>query len=176
MRSINICLALPFFIGSVAYSRPTLLTVEHNEPAIAFNSFELREQTTRAFLPGCTWPDVLQGTGWFPATFYSRTQATAIDSNTVSFKIVKRSQLAAYCGAVTDNVANNISFTIPHKDTGLDIYGSIPFTLGTSNPSQANVECRYVQAENESHGQYFCDNASLSADGELVINLKLIME
>ncbi len=170
---LKICLPLLLCFASAAFSRPKSVTVIFDEATMIFNSLELREQTTRALLPGCTWPDVLQGTGWFPATFYSSTQPTSIDSTTVKFNLVKRTALASYCGAVTDNVANSISFIFPIVETGRDAYGSIPFTLGTSELIHAVVECRYVQTEQEEHGQFLCDNASLAANGDLTISVRL---
>jgi len=171
--NLRICLPLLLLLSSAAYSRPKSVTVMFEEPTMVFHSLQLREQTTRALLPGCTWPDVLQGTGWFPATFYSDIQPTLIDPNTVNYKLVKRSALAVYCGAVTDNVANYISFLYPIVDTGRDAYGGIPLTLGTSDQAHAVVECQYMLAENEEHGQFYCDAASLKSDGDLTITVRL---
>ncbi len=172
--NIKLCCGLLLGISSAAYARPRTVTVHFDEANLMFDTLQLREQTTRPLLAGCLWPDILQRTGWFPATFYTSVTANLVDAETVSFPIGKRSALAKYCGAENDNVSNTISFRFPIVETGLEAYGSIPFTVGTSKLTEARVVCRYAKAENEEHGQFSCENASLKNDGDLTILVTLV--
>ena len=132
------------------------------------DTMQWREQTTRRWLPGCQWYDVLQGSGWFPATFYYDFAAVEEDEATYLFTFEQRKPLATYCGAKTDNVANYISFTIATTDHDQRIYGGIPFEVSDSHPDQTvEVICQLVE---DNYGpQVNCERALLADDDELEI-------
>ena len=118
---------------------------------------------------GCMHLDVLQGTGFFPATFYSNIEGDLVD-NTVVYNFGDQGPLAKWCAAETDNVANFIAFTVPKGE--FEVYGSIPVKFGTSDSSSQTVSCLLV---NEGFGdQYRCDTANFGEDSEL--ELEIIFE
>ena len=139
MKAFAIFLILSFSLSGLALSRVSTITVSTNGNAeVTFGSMQYREQSTRNFLPGCYHYDVLQGSGWFPATFYQDIEPKTYDQG-IQYEIPKRSWLARYCGAETDNVANYISIKIQIE--GKTLYRGIPLKFNEEGDTEAQTNC-----------------------------------
>lgn len=163
-----------FLLSNVALARPKTLTVISNSKNLVPTTLGFREQTTKSWLPGCSWYDILQNTGWFPATFYTDTYPVESTDQVFEFQFKKRSPLALYCAAKTDNVANGISLEIRDENDTAIAWSGISYRIGTGSQNSVEVHCKTLKSAVEGQlDSIECSEASFNSDEDLEINLFL---
>lgn len=92
-------------LTAVTVTANGVLTIKPEDGgAITFGEWEYRESSTRSrFWVGCWMYDFLQGSGWFPSTWYQYIDPTETDGSDDNLEYaVDRTLRAKYCNAQPD--------------------------------------------------------------------------
>ncbi len=90
---------LAAFVLSAQFVFAANLTVVPETPGVSVISWDFREISTKKF-PGCWQYDFLQGTGWYPRTWYKNYLPVPVEESYVFSP--KQTLTAKYCSAKMD--------------------------------------------------------------------------
>ncbi len=173
MKSLAILSVAAILVSSSAFARIKTATVTVSDPALKPTQFTLREQTTRSWLPGCTHYDVLQGTGWFPATFYFNADPSQQADGVYFYKVPQPSPLSKYCAAKTDNVANGLSMEYKNAQGDTIAYGGLAYRIEAKGQDVVEVLCQWNQGQNGDASWITCPEVTVSEADDIRLNIKL---
>ncbi len=117
-----------------------------------------REVSTRTWLPGCMLPDVLQGTGWFPNTFYTDYSPRATAEG---FEVIlEPGKMARYCAAQMD-AYNSLRLELSRSDAPDGVWGgSFSVIPDAAAGKEATVHCR-LQISEDPLASLLCEPAHI---------------
>ena len=121
----------------------TLIVVPSDENLVALQ-WTYREVSTRNWF-GCWWWDVLQGAGWFPATWYQDIEPE-VEDGTYSF--TTRDNLhARYCNAQMDST-NRIRLAVHDEDETILLQGGFS-VIPDGDSQEAVIRCVPTDTQDE---------------------------
>jgi len=150
------------------------LTITIDDPALVPTAWQYRELTTRTWAPGCYQYDVLQGSGWFPMTFYKDIEpSVSVDQRTYTYVTGDRSWMASYCGATMDKVGNYVFVELIDRNGNLIAAGTFN-VIGEGATNHADVRCRVQPQPDSDRDLLVCPDALVGSGPIFQVNL--IME
>ncbi len=168
LRTIAFATALTALTSTAA---ATTLIVEPVTPGITVDRIEYRFVSTRDWL-GCWQWDVLQGSGWFRATWWHETDLEADGDSFVAE--LERNWYAQYCDARMDEI-NGVWFTWTNPEDPTDTYQG-RFTIDPTGEGDTDaVTCALTDADSD-WNNFECGTAAVEVTpaGDVAIALELI--
>ena len=132
--------------------------------------WEYRSVTSRSWVPGCTWWDFLQGSGFFPATYYT-TYMPVQEGNTYTFQTM-RGFWQTLCGAQMDEY-NSLRFEFATM-VGNTTYSGQFRVIPGGDSGEASTSC-WIDESKDVYNQIQCDNPTVQWEnsGTTQINVSM---
>ena len=150
-------LLLALLCSKSAYAGTLVITSDDNN--LVPLEWEYKEIATRQWLPGCSWWDFLQASGWFPATWFSYYTPSA---EATSYRFETRSTWARrYCGSSL-NEYNHVRMNYTDVVNGTVYEGSFRVIPGGAN-NHVNIQC-WIDDSNDYGRPLQCENPTVDWD------------
>jgi hypothetical protein len=169
IRTLYTSLVLSLLLTSTAAAGAASLKVKPASPHVQVETFEYRRVATRNWL-GCWHWDVLQGTGWFRATWYHLIDLVAGDKGSLG-------ELALgwyewYCGAQIDQY-NAVTFTWTDPADATRVYRGAFSIAPDSDATSDVVGCELVAPDDEWNALSCTTAHAALDDADITIVLEL---
>jgi|GEM_PF-7038389 len=158
MRTLVVIATLATLTTAPGAATADTLTVTSSSPTVTAERFEYRRVSTRVWYPwvGCWTYDVLQGSGWFPTTWYHDEAFDADGSVELS-----RNWVENYCAAEMDEI-NGAWFTYTDPQLpGRVLRGNFRVVPGAGTSDA--VTCRVTDTAN-TYRNFECTDATAAID------------
>lgn len=160
-------------VSHAARNTSKTLTIRVLDEGLVPAGWQYREIAKRTWLPGCYLYDVLQGSGWFPATFYKDVEPdVSFDGQTYTYITGNRSWHAGYCGAEMDTVGNYVFLDVLDDSQALVASGTFN-VIGLGDSQHAQVHCRIQDQPDWDVNLVLCNDALVGPGNTFVVDLTI---